>query len=258
MEQMAKLTAETYTLWTRSYRPPRCGLEGIVSPGLIRNVLIQGSKAAIDRFAILAAEVGECVRGLGPAAHVNISRHSIDADDAVLRWVYAVFDLAWAQASGSPLTAPRHAFIDGHSVRYDPDNWRAFLGAGASEEGLWLISKSQLQELVDHPPESFSSEIADLMRASVHAIDLIARSEESRVKDQRRWLTVTEAARALKDVVSGITLKQAQARVSKAANDKKFRTNGKKGRDRLLERDSFSSWLLGQRAKDLSAADAGR
>lgn len=68
-------------------------------------------------------------------------------------------------------------------------------------------------------------------------------------------LTVTDAAELLKDVVSGITTKQAQARVSRAAGRGKFKTNGKTRRARRIERDSFNTWRFKQREKDLAAAD---
>jgi len=73
---------------------------------------------------------------------------------------------------------------------------------------------------------------------------------------EEAWLTVTECAQLLLDVVSGLDLEKAKARVSKAASDGKFRTNGKKGTDRRVDRDSFSTWRLEQRERDLDAADA--
>jgi excisionase family DNA binding protein len=69
------------------------------------------------------------------------------------------------------------------------------------------------------------------------------------------WLTVTEAAELLLEDVSGLDLQRAKARVSKAANEQRFRTNGRRGRDRRIDRDSFSTWRLEQREKDLAAYD---
>ncbi len=43
--------------------------------------------------------------------------------------------------------------------------------------------------------------------------------------------------------------------MSGAATDGKFKTNGKKGPDRRIERDSFSTWLWERRSKDLAKAD---
>jgi hypothetical protein len=71
-----------------------------------------------------------------------------------------------------------------------------------------------------------------------------------------KCLTVTDAAKRLMDVVSGLTLEKARARISAAAGRDEFQTNGKKRTDRLIDRDSFSSWLLKQRDRDLADADA--
>lgn len=74
-------------------------------------------------------------------------------------------------------------------------------------------------------------------------------------KDPGTWLTVTEAARLLLDDVSGIDLGNAKARVSKTANESRFRTNGRRGPDRRIDRDSFSTWRIEQRERDLAAFD---
>lgn len=66
-------------------------------------------------------------------------------------------------------------------------------------------------------------------------------------------ITVTEGAKMLLDIVDGITLEQARSRVSKAAGDGKFKTNGKTGAARRIDRDSFSTWLFEQRDKHLAA-----
>lgn len=72
---------------------------------------------------------------------------------------------------------------------------------------------------------------------------------------ENKWITVTAAAQLLLSDVSGITLVQAKARISKAANAGKFATNGKHQQDRRIDRDSFSTWRLQQREKDLAAYD---
>ncbi len=191
-EKLARLTAESYTVSSFLYQVPRCGLEGIVSPALTRSVLIEGTKAALDRFAVLSTEAGKHVTALGDDVSATVSRNSIANSAPTLRWVYTIFDLAWGQAEESPLTAPRHVCVDGRFVRYDPDGWRPFLDLDASDP--FVPSKAQLRELVEHPPDCFSSEMPDLMRASVHAIDVMteslgraqrARAGESIVVDDR-------------------------------------------------------------------------
>jgi hypothetical protein len=66
-------------------------------------------------------------------------------------------------------------------------------------------------------------------------------------------LTVTEAAKQLMDVVPELSLQSARAEVSSAATDDKFKTNGKKGPGRRIDRHSFSSWLLERRKKHLDS-----
>ncbi|MFB3894643.1 MAG: hypothetical protein ACE15C_21795 [Phycisphaerae bacterium] len=75
------------------------------------------------------------------------------------------------------------------------------------------------------------------------------------VEDDDQWLTVTQAAEMLMDVVSGIDLPKARARVSKAANSQEFKTNGQKGARRRIAVDSFNTWRFKQRERDLDAAD---
>jgi hypothetical protein len=48
-----------------------------------------------------------------------------------------------------------------------------------------------------------------------------------------------------------LTLPLAQSRVSRAASNGEFFTNGKKGRERRIAKNSFSTWRLKQRDKDL-------
>jgi hypothetical protein len=69
------------------------------------------------------------------------------------------------------------------------------------------------------------------------------------------WLTVTDAARRLADVRSGLDLRLARARVSRAASASKFRTNGELGLGRRVHSPSFSLWLLEQREIDLREQD---
>jgi len=69
------------------------------------------------------------------------------------------------------------------------------------------------------------------------------------------WLTVTQAANLLLGVVSGIDLHKAKARVSKAVEMEKFKTNGAKGGRRRIDVHSFNTWRLEQRDLDLDAAD---
>lgn len=90
----------------------------------------------------------------------------------------------------------------------------------------------------------------------VIALRIEASDRPTRRADERsEWLTVTEAAKLLQDVVSNLTLKKARARVSGAANRGEFRTNGEKGATRRIDHESVSAWLLKQREKHLASFD---
>lgn len=70
-----------------------------------------------------------------------------------------------------------------------------------------------------------------------------------------QWLTVSECAELLLNDISGLDIDKAKARVSKAASSGKFGTNGKTGSARRVDRDSFSTWRLEQRERDLEAEE---
>lgn len=68
-------------------------------------------------------------------------------------------------------------------------------------------------------------------------------------------LTVTAAARFLLKDIDHLTLDRAKARVSNAANRRKFLTNGKKGAARRIDEISFKAWRLDEREKNLDAEE---
>ncbi len=69
------------------------------------------------------------------------------------------------------------------------------------------------------------------------------------------WITVTQAAEKLIKVLDNIDMSKARARVSGSANRDKFKTNGKKGTDRKIDLDSFSTWLFEQQEINLAKSD---
>jgi len=69
------------------------------------------------------------------------------------------------------------------------------------------------------------------------------------------WLRVTDAGRKLLQDVSGITLPQAKARVTKAANEGMIRTNGKTDHARRIDPISYDAWRLEQRNRELAKYD---
>lgn len=75
-----------------------------------------------------------------------------------------------------------------------------------------------------------------------------------------KWITVKDAAVLLMGDLPALLgqPKRAAARVSKAATDGKFETNGEKGTARRIDADSFAAWRLQLRDADLAEEDEPR
>lgn len=140
-------------------------------------------------------------------------------------------DAAAVVASAARLVASEHPIV---------------LSVGVQPGDIWSVGKrpmtAVLAEHVRLTPDGLALDLAQVFPASGMV----------EVKPDA-WITVTAAAELLLTDVSGINLDKAKARVSKAAGEGRFRTNGKSGRERRIDRDSFSTWRLQQREKDLAA-----
>jgi len=70
----------------------------------------------------------------------------------------------------------------------------------------------------------------------------------------RQWLTVTEAAERLvaEDVVDGLDLTRAKARVSTATTRGLLISNGERGKDRRIDLGSLAAWIPELRRKNLA------
>ncbi len=152
--------------------------------------------------------------------------------------VFLGFGLARPDAAGVAASATRLVASDGP----------ALLSVGVKPGDIWSVGKRPMTAvLAEHA--RLGTEGLDLDLAKVFpASGLVEVKPDA-------WITVTAAAKLLLADVSGIDLNKAKARVSKAAGEGRFRTNGKDGRDRRIDRDSFSTWRLAQREKDLAAYD---
>lgn len=118
----------------------------------------------------------------------------------------------------------------------------------APATGIWLPqSPPRTAVLAEHAMLSPDGFEFDLLRAFPGGILIESKPVE--------WLRVTDAGRLLLSDVSDITLPQAKARVTKAIRAGKIRTNGKTSHQRRIDPDSFSTWRLEQREKDLAAYD---
>lgn len=72
--------------------------------------------------------------------------------------------------------------------------------------------------------------------------------------DAEEWLTVTQAAELLMHDVPGLSMAKASSRISTAAGRKEFKFAGVR-QDRGIEPNSFASWRLKQRDRDLDDED---
>ncbi|MDQ7013521.1 MAG: hypothetical protein Q9O74_06440 [Planctomycetota bacterium] len=136
-----------------------------------------------------------------------------------------------------------------NSARLNASSSPLLLAVGsAPAPGIWTSqSPPRTAVLAEHAtlgPDGFDF---DLLRAFPGGIVIEPKPAE--------WLRVTDAGELLLEDVSGITHAQAKARVTKAISSGKIRTNGKTGHARRIDPDSFSTWRLEQREKDLAAYD---
>lgn len=97
--------------------------------------------------------------------------------------------------------------------------------------------------------------VAGRARLVTYARESVLASRSRKPVGLLSWLTVTEAATLLLNDVSDLSLGTAKTRVTRAADREKFRTNGKGGPERRIDPDSFSTWRLEQREKDLDECD---
>lgn len=147
---------------------------------------------------------------------------------------------------GFGLARPDAAAVAASATRLVASDGPALLSVGVKPGDIWSVGKRPMTAV-----------LAEHARLGTEGLDLdLARvfpaSGLVEVKPDA-WITVTAAAKLLLADVSGIDLNKAKARVSKAAGEERFRTNGKDGRNRRIDRDSFSTWRLEQRERDNDA-----
>ncbi len=147
---------------------------------------------------------------------------------------------------GYGLARPDAAAVVASASRLTASERPAVLSVGVKPDNIWSVSQRPMTAvLAEHAvlgPKGLDLDLAKVFPAS----GLVEVKPDA-------WITVTTAAKLLLTDVSGIDVKKAKARVSKAAGEGRFRTNGKDGRERRIDRDSFSTWRLAQREKDSDA-----
>jgi len=147
---------------------------------------------------------------------------------------------------GYGLARPDAAAVVASASRLTASERPAVLSVGVMPGNIWSVSQRPMTAvLAEHAVLGPKGLELDLMRV-FPASGLVEVKPED-------WITVTAAAKLLLEVVSGIDLGKAKARVSKAAGEGHLRTNGKEGRERRIDRGSFSIWQREQQKKDLDA-----
>jgi hypothetical protein len=150
--------------------------------------------------------------------------------------VFLGYGLARSDAAGVVASAARFMAAEHPAV----------LSVGVKPGNIWSVGPRPMTAvLAEHAVLGPKGLVLDLAKV-FPATGLVEVKPED-------WITVTAAARLLLEVVSGIDLGKAKARVSKAAGEGHIRTNGKEGRDRRIDRGSFSQWQREQQKKDLDA-----
>lgn len=138
-------------------------------------------------------------------------------------------DAAAVVASASRLAASEHP---------------AVLSVGVKPGNIWSVGKRPMTAvLAEHA--NLGSEGLELELATVFPA-----SGMVEVKPEA-WLSVSAAGGLLRKSLPWLEPKHATARVSKAAGEGKFTTNGQKGTKRRIEPHTFNTWLLKQRDQDL-------
>ncbi|MEZ6233391.1 MAG: hypothetical protein R3B68_04305 [Phycisphaerales bacterium] len=149
---------------------------------------------------------------------------------------------------GYGLARPDAATIAASATRLAASEHPAVLSVGTKPGDIWSLGKRpKTAVLAEHAHLSTRGILLDL--ATVFPAPGMVEVKPD------AWITPTEAARLLMKDVSGLKDGAAKVRVTRAADAELFRTNGKSGRDRRIDRDSFSSWRLEQREKDLDEYD---
>lgn len=149
---------------------------------------------------------------------------------------------------GYGLTRPDAAEVVASATRLVAAEHPVVLSAGVKPGHIWSVGQRPMTAVLAEHARLGSGGLALDLATVFPATGMVEVKPDA-------WITVTAAANQLLDDVSSINLGKAKARVSKAAGEGRFRTNGKEGRDRRIDQDSFSTWRLEQRDKDLAAYD---
>ncbi|MCK6465810.1 MAG: hypothetical protein L6Q93_13360 [Phycisphaerae bacterium] len=138
-----------------------------VVPPIGRTVCVFGDRKGVDVFKAFAARAGAVVPDNSFADFAPVPTETLRTGEPALRWVYLLFDLAWAQRWPN-LRANRNCIHNGQDFPYNLGELRrlkssAVLGPQLKFPDRWL----------EQLPRSFTSDLDDLFSASSAAIDIL-------------------------------------------------------------------------------------
>jgi DNA-binding response OmpR family regulator len=176
------------------------------------------------------------------------ARKLLDAN----RYAYVLLELNIAARSGCSVLRPQTGLNLLEQIRSCPKTHAlpviaTLLTAPLTSAVAAEVAKLGAKALFDPP-------LICACRTIDQAIRSIVRRRGDVGSRESLMLTVKQAGQKLIDVVDDLTLKHAMARVSKAADNGRFQTNGQRGATRRICCDSFSAWLLEQRSRWLQEA----
>ncbi len=145
------------------------GTPRLLDRGAKRELYFFGPEKLRKEFLRLAGEAGTLISGVPEAAFpAPIPDETLRTTDEQLRWCYFVFDLAWAGIKGSPLRASEKFAWNGDGILPltklpELRQWNGY---------EWGKEIAERAARVPDPPSWFS-DIDDLWRASVYAVDIL-------------------------------------------------------------------------------------
>lgn len=143
-------------------RLPRV-VHGEIEGGRVRDWQCYGGESAWTAYDLLACDAGQLLLSF-KSRPASIARATLTVSDDSERWLWALFDLAWDPAEGSPLVVSKMVWAQNTFLFLDQ------LPALRKQINPSVSVRRALAQIPD-PPDAFSSTIDDLFSSSCYAID---------------------------------------------------------------------------------------
>jgi hypothetical protein len=147
-------------------------------------------KPLLDAFKNCATRAGALVTRINDRLSADLAAETLAAKQDLHRWIFTVYDIAWAKPSGSPLVATRYIPVQGldaamrtdESVRYDIEHLRSTPWSRVKRRldrwGGPVNLKDAYASWREKLPEYYASRIDDIVQASDWAIDWLVKRLE--------------------------------------------------------------------------------